>query len=150
MVYVSTEFSSLQAKSRCIASIGLSNPFCEEKLMSKIKNFIVLLAVIVAAIGLFSIFSLDSNNTEVKFSPDFSQPQQQTKSEPNSEVQPTPTGQDPFKKFLDEKSKNSSSSMRPENAKDIPIQAGKDPFKEFLEKQKQNSKDQVVSPFGKN
>ena len=118
--------------------------------MSKIKNLVVLFAATAAAIGLFSIFSFDSNNTEVKFSPDFSQPQQQTKSESTTEVQPAATVEDPFKKFLDEKSKNSSSSMRPENAKDIPIQAGKDPFKEFLEKQKQNSKDQVVSPFGKN
>jgi len=74
----------------------------------------------------------------------------QTKSEPTAEVQPAPTGQDPFKKFLDEKPNNPSSSVKSENAKDIPIQAGKDPFKEFLDKQKQNSKDQVVSPFGKN
>ena len=72
------------------------------------------------------------------------------KSKPTTEVQPAPTGQDPFKKFLDEKPNNPSSSVKSENAKDIPIQAGKDPFKEFLEKQKQNSKDQVVSPFGKN
>jgi hypothetical protein len=128
----------------------LSDPFCEEKLMSNIKNLVVLFAVIAAAIGLFSIFSGDSNNTEVKFSPEIPQPQQQTKSEPTAEVQPAPKVQDPFKKLLDEKPNNPSSSVRPENAKDIPIQAGKDPFKEFLEKQKQNSKDQVVSPFGKN
>ena len=118
--------------------------------MSKIKNLVVLFAVIAAAIGLFSIFSGDSNNTEVKFSPEIPQPQQQTRSEPTAEVQPAPAGQDPFKKFLDEKPNNPSSSVKSENAKDIPIQAGKDPFKEFLEKQKQNSKDQVVSPFGKN
>ena len=74
----------------------------------------------------------------------------QTKSEPTTEVQTAPTGQDPFKKFLDEKPNNPSSSVKPENAKDIPTQQGKDPFKEFLDKQKQNSKDQVVSPFGKN
>ena len=127
----------------------MSDPFCEEKLMSKIKNLVVLFAIIAAAIGLFSIFSGDSNNTEVKFSPDAPQPQQQTKSKPTTEVQPAPSGQDPFKKFLDEKSNNSSSSVKPENAKATPTQAGKDPFKEFLE-QKQNSKDQVVSPFGKN
>ena len=118
--------------------------------MSKIKNFVLLLALTAAAIGLFSIFSGDSKNTEVKFSPDLSQPQQQTKSESTTEVQPTPTGQDPFKKFLDEKFNNPNSYVRPENAKDIPIQAGKDPFKEFLDKQKQNSKGQVISPFGKN
>ena len=118
--------------------------------MSKIKNFVLLLALIAAAIGLFSIFSGDSKNTEVKFSPDLSQPQQQTKSEPTAEIQPDPKGQDPFKKFLDEKPNNPSSSVKPENTKATPSQAGKDPFKEFLEKQKQNSKDQVVSPFGKN
>ena len=118
--------------------------------MSKIKNLAVLFAVMAAGIGLFSIFSVDSNNTEVKFSPEIPQPQQQTKSESTTEVQPAPTGQDPFKKFLDEKPNNPSSSVKSENAKNIPIQAGKDPFKEFLEKQKQNSKDQVVSPFGKN
>ena len=88
--------------------------------MSKIKNLVVLFAAIAAAIGLFSIFNLDSKNSEVKFSPDAPQPQQQTKSEPPVEVQPAPAF------------------------------AGQDPFKEFLEKQKQNSKDQVVSPFGKN
>ena len=120
--------------------------------MSKIKNLVVLFAVIAAAIGLFAIFSLGSKNSEVKFSPDAPQPQQQTKSEPTAEVQPAPAfaGQDPFKKFLDDKPNNPSSSVKSENAKNIPIQAGKDPFKEFLEKQKQNSKDQVVSPFGKN
>ena len=118
--------------------------------MSKIKNFVLLLALIAAAIGLFSIFSGDSKNTEVKFSPEIPQPQQQTKSESTTEVQPAATVEDPFKMFLDQKPNYPSSSLRPENAKVIPIQAGKDPFKEFLEKQKQNSKDQVVSPFGKN
>ena len=118
--------------------------------MSKIKKFVLLLALIAAAIGLFSIFSFDSKNTEVKFSPDLSQPEQQTKSESTTEVQPAPTGQDPFKKFLDEKPNNPSSSVKPDNAKAIPTQAGKDPFKEFLEKQTQNSKNQVVSPFGQN
>jgi len=71
-------------------------------------------------------------------------------SEPTTEVQPTTVGQYPFQKFLDERSKNPSSSVKPENAKAMPTQAGVDPFKEFLEKQTQNSKDQVVSPFGKN
>ena len=118
--------------------------------MSKIKNFVLLLALIAAAIGLFTIFSVDSNNSEVKFSPDLSQPQQQTKSEPTAEVQPAATVEDPFKKFLDQKPNNSSSSVKPVDVQVVPTQAGKDPFKEFLEKQKQNSKDQVVSPFGKN
>ena len=118
--------------------------------MSKIKNFVLLLALTAAAIGLFSIFSFDSKNTEVKFSPDLSQPQQQTKSESTTEVQPAATVEDPFKKFLDEKSNNQSSSVKPVDVQVMPTQAGKDPFKEFLEKQKQNSKDQIVSPFGKN
>ena len=74
----------------------------------------------------------------------------QTKSEPKAEVQPTPTVEDPFKKFLDQKAGSSNSPTKVENTQPSPVQSGKDPFKEFLEKQKQNSKDQVVSPFGKN
>ena len=128
----------------------MSDSFCEEKLMSKIKNLVVLFAVMAAGIGLFSIFSVDSNNSKVKFSPELSHPQQQTKSESTTEVQPAPTGQDPFKKFLDQKPNYPSSSVKPVDVQVIPTQAGKDPFKEFLDKQKQNSKDQVVSPFGKN
>jgi len=73
----------------------------------------------------------------------------ETKSEPKSEVQTTPPGQDPFKKFLDEKADSSNTATKSENAQAVPVQPGKDPFKEFLEKQKQNSKEQVVSPFGK-
>ena len=67
--------------------------------MSKINNLVVLFAAIAAAIGLFSIFNFDSKNSEVKFSPDAPQPQQQTKSELPVEVQPAPAfaGQDPFK-----------------------------------------------------
>ena len=118
--------------------------------MSKIKTLVVLFAVIAAAIGLFSIFSGDSNNTEVKFSPDLSQPQQQTKSEPTAEVQPATADQDPFKKFLDEKAGNVNLAAKSDSSQALPVQPGKDPFKEFLDKQKQNSKDQVVSPFGKN
>ena len=109
-----------------------------------------MLTLVAAAIGLFSIFSLDSNNTEVKFSPDAPQPQQQTKSEPTAEVQPAATVEDPFKKFLDEKAGNANLAARSDSSQALPVQPGKDPFKEFLEKQKQNSKDQVVSPFGKN
>ena len=108
-----------------------------------------MLTVIAAAIGLFLIFSVDSNNSEVKFSPKVPQLHQQPNSEPTTEVQPAPNVPDPFKKFLDQKPTYPSSSVKPDNAKAIPTQAGKDPFKEFLEKQKQNSKDQVVSPFGK-
>lgn len=109
-----------------------------------------MLMVIAAAIWLFLIFSVDSNNSEVKFSPKVPQLHQQPNSEPATEVQFAATGQDPFKKFLDEKSNNPSSSVKPDNAKATLTQAGKDPFKEFLDNQKQNSKDQVVSPFGKN
>ncbi len=105
---------------------------------------------IAASIGLFSIFSSDSNNTEVKFSPEIPQPQQQTKSEPTAEVQPTPIGQDPFKTFLDQKAGSSNAVTKSDNDQVAPVQPLKDPFKEFLDKQKQNSKDQVVSPFGKN
>ena len=118
--------------------------------MSKIKTLVVLFAAIAASIGLFAIFSLDSKNSEVKFSPDLSQPQQQTRSEPTAEVQPAPAGQDPFKKFLDEKAGNANLAARSDSSQALPVQPGKDPFKEFLDKQKQNSKDQVVSPFGKN
>ncbi len=118
--------------------------------MSKIKNLVVLFAAIAAAIGLFSIFNLDSKNSEVKFRSDAPQPQQQTKSEPTAEVQPTPAGQDPFKKFLDEKNGNPNLAAKSDNSQALPVKSGKDPFKEFLDKQKQNSKDQVVSPFGKN
>ena len=118
--------------------------------MSKIKNLVVLFAAIAAAIGLFSIFSGDSNNTEVKFSPEIPQPHQQTKSEPTVEVQPAPAGQDPFKKFIDQKPSNPNLATKSDSFQALPVQPSKDPFKEFLEKQKQNSKDQVVSPFGKN
>ncbi len=118
--------------------------------MPKIKNLVVLFAAIAAAIGLFSIFSGGSNNTEVKFSPEIPQPQQQTKSEPTAEVQPAANGQDPFKKFLDEKAGNANLAAKSDNSQALPVQPSKDPFKEFLDKQKQNSKDQVVSPFGKN
>jgi hypothetical protein len=117
--------------------------------MSIIKKLVVMLTAIAAAIGLFSIFSSDSNNTEVKFSPEIPQPQQQTKSEPTAEVQTAPSGQDPFRKFLDQKAVNTNPTAQSDNSPALPIQQGKDPFKEFLDKQKQNSKDQVVSPFGK-
>jgi hypothetical protein len=118
--------------------------------MSIIKKLVVMFTAIAAAIGLFSIFSSDSNNTEVKFSPEIPQPQQQTKSEPTAEVQPAANGQDPFKKFLDEKAGNANLAAKSDNSQALPVQLGKDPFKEFLDKQKQNSKDQVVSPFSKN
>ena len=95
--------------------------------MSKIKNLVVLFAATAAAIGLFSIFSFDSNNTAGKFSPDAPQLHQQTKSESTTEVQPAPTGQDPFNKFLEDKPNNSSSSLKPVDVQVMPTQAGKDP-----------------------
>ena len=72
------------------------------------------------------------------------------RSQTTTEAQPAPTGQDPFKKFLDQKAGSLNTVTKSENAQAVPVQPGKDPFKEFLDKQKQNSKDQVVSPFGKN
>jgi len=74
----------------------------------------------------------------------------QTNLENTAEVQTAHPVEDPFKKFLDQKSINQNSSVKSDNGQAIPVQTGKDPFKEFLDKQKQNSKDQVVSPFGKN
>ena len=118
--------------------------------MSKTKNLALLSGLVAAGISLLLLFNVDSSTTEVKFNPESQQTTQPAKTKPTTEVQPTPTVEDPFKKFLDEKSNNPNSSVTPVNAKAIPTQQGKDPFKEFLEKQKQNSKDQVVSPFGKN
>ena len=86
-----------------------------------------MLTLVAAAIGLFSIFSGDSKNSEVKFSPEIPQPQQQTKSESTTEVQPAATVEDPFKKFLDQKPNNSSSSVKPVDVQVVPTQAGKDP-----------------------
>jgi hypothetical protein len=74
----------------------------------------------------------------------------ETRSGPKAEVQTSPTVEDPFKKFLDQKAGSSNSATTSDNAQAVTVQTGKDPFKEFLDKQKQNSKDQVVSPFGKN
>lgn len=101
-------------------------------------------------IGSYMYAAHGSKSPSTTSSVEVPQSQQQTKSEIPTEVQSASTGQDPFKKFLDEKTTNPSSSLKSENVKAKPTQAGKDPFKEFLEKQKQNSKDQVVSPFGKN
>lgn len=135
---------------RCCTSISLVDSFCKDELMSKIKNFVVLLALIAGAIWLFSIQSFSRNNAEFEFNPQAPETQQQTKSEPLAEVQPASTSQDPFKKFLDEKSSNLIRSGKQESTQTNPTPLGKDPFKEFFDMQKQNSKDQVVSPFGKN
>ena len=50
--------------------------------MPKIKHLVALLALIAVAIGLLSFFNFESKNTEGKLSPELSQSQQQTKSEP--------------------------------------------------------------------
>jgi hypothetical protein len=118
--------------------------------MSKIKNLALIFALSIAAIGFYLYVAYDSKSPSTTSSVEVYQPQQQTKSESTTEVQPAATVEDPFKKFLEEKSSNQNSSAKAENTQPSPVQPGKDPFKEFLEKQKQNSKDQVVSPFGKN
>ena len=55
----------------------------------------------------------------------------ETRSEPKSEVQTTPTVEDPFKKFLDQKAGSSNTVNKSDNAQGVPVQPGKDPFKEF-------------------
>ena len=114
--------------------------------MRNIYKFVGLLVVIGVLIGFF--FATKSPPAV----PD-SQPNSaltETRSEPKAEVQTSPTVEDPFKKFLDQKAGSSNTVTKSENAQGVPVQPGKDPFKEFLDKQKQNSKEQVVSPFGKN
>jgi len=114
--------------------------------MCKIYKTVGVLAVIGILVGLF--FTTKSPPALPDTQPNAALTE--TRSEPKAEVQTTPTVEDPFKKFLDEKAVNANSTGKSNNAQVIPAQLGKDPFKEFLEKQKQNSKDQVVSPFGKN
>ena len=135
---------------RCGTSTPSIKSFSEEALMSIIKNLVVLSVLIAGAIWLFSVFSFRSSDTQPIS--EANKTQQQTKSEPTAEIQPAPVvvGQDPFKKFLDEKNGNANLAARSDSSLALPVQPGKDPFKEFLDKQKQNSKDQVVSPFGKN
>jgi hypothetical protein len=72
-----------------------------------------------------------------------------TKPESKAEIQPKPTGQDPFQKFIEEKTSSLNLSAVSETQRVTPPPTSKDPFKEFLEKQNQTSRDQVVSPFGK-
>jgi hypothetical protein len=118
--------------------------------MLKTKQLALLAGLITVSIGLFLLFTVDSSTTEVKFTSESPQTLQTTKTEPTTAIQSEIVVPDPFKKFLEEKSNKTSSSVRSDNPQSIPVQPGKDPFKEFLDKQKQNSKDQVVSPFGKN
>jgi len=119
-------------------------------MMLKTKNLALLSALVAAGISLLLLFNVDSSTTEVKLNSESPQPSQMTKTEPTTEVPQTPTVEDPFKKFLDQKAGSSNTVTKTDNAQVVPVQPGKDPFKEFLEKQKQKTKDQVVSPFGKN
>jgi hypothetical protein len=118
--------------------------------MLKTKQLALLAGLVAVSIGLFLLFTVDSINTEVKFTSESPQASDTTKTEPTTAIQSGIVVQDPFKKFLEEKSDKTSSSVKSDNAQSIPVQLSKDPFKEFLDKQKQNSKDQVASPFGKN
>ena len=118
--------------------------------MLKTKQLTLLSGLVALAIGLFLLFNIDSSNPEAKFTYESPQTSQTTKTEPTTAIQSEIVVQDPFKKFLEEKSNKTSSSVRSNSPQSIPVQPGKDPFEEFLDKQKQNSKDQVVSPFGKN
>ena len=114
--------------------------------MWKIFKTVGVLSAIGLLVGLF--YTINSPTVVTDIPATNSAPQ--TKSEPKAEVQPTPAGEDPFKKFLDQKTDSSNTATKSDSSQALPIQPGNDPFKEFLDKQKQNSKDQVVSPFGKN
>jgi type III secretory pathway component EscR len=114
--------------------------------MWKIYKTVGVLAIFSVLIGLFVSFKSPSSVTETQPNSAMTE----TSSQHTAELQPTPSGQDPFKTFLDQKTGSSNTVSNSDNAQSIPTQAGKDPFKEFLDKQKQNSKDQVASPFGKN
>lgn len=113
------------------------------------RNILKAVGVFILIGVLIGFFVSDNSSSSI---PD-SQPnieQTDNSSQTTTEDQPAPTGQDPFKKFLDEKSNNTNLYVNTDNSKVAPLNTGKDPFKEFLDKQKKNSKDQVVSPFGKN
>ena len=116
--------------------------------MRNTYKIVILLALIGILVGLF--FATKSPPALPDTQPNSALTE--TRSEPTIEVQPppTPTVEDPFKKFLDQKAGSSNTVTKSDNAQGVPVKPGKDPFKEFLDKQKQNSKDQVVSPFGKN
>ena len=114
--------------------------------MRNIYKIVGLLALTGVLIGL--LFSTRSSPALPDIQP--SSAVTETRSEPTAEFQTTPTVEDPFKKFLDQKAGSSNTVTKSDNAQVVPAQQGKDPFKEFLDKQKQNSKDPVVSPFGKN
>ena len=114
--------------------------------MRNIYKIVGLLAVIGVLIGLF--FATKSPPALPDTQPNSTLTE--TRSAPTTEVQTTPTVEDPFKKFPDQQAGRSNTVTKLDNAQGVPVQPGKDPFKEFLDKQKQNSKDQVVSPFGKN
>jgi hypothetical protein len=103
-------------------------------------------ALVCLLAGLF--FSINTTPVVLKTLPSSSLAP--TKSEPTTEVQSTSPGQDPFKKFLEEKTSNLDSTTKSESQQSTPSLSSKDPFKEFLEKKNQTSNNQVVSPFGKN
>jgi len=103
------------------------------------------LAAISVLIGFF--VSLKSPSTVTETQPNSAMTE--TRSQSTAEIQTTPSSQDPFKTFLDQKAVSSNAVTKSDNTPALPLKTGNDPFKEFLDKQKQNSKDQVVSPFGK-
>ena len=114
--------------------------------MPNIYKSVGVFAAICVSAGLFFLINPTANLPDT--SPNYSLPL--TKPESIGEVQPKPTGQDPFQKFIEEKTSSLNSAAVSENQVVTPPPTSKDPFKEFLEKQNQASRDQVVSPFGKN
>jgi hypothetical protein len=114
--------------------------------MRNIYKSVGVFAAICVLAGLF--FSVNPSANLPDNSQNYSLPL--TKPESIGEVQPKPTGQDPFQKFIEEKTSSLNSAAVSENQVVTPPPTSKDPFKEFLEKQNQASRDQVVSPFGKN
>ena len=114
--------------------------------MRNIYKSVGVFAAICVLTGLFFLVNPTANLPDT--SQNYSLPL--TKPESKAEIQPKPTGQDPFQKFLEEKTSSLNSTALSENQGVTPPPTSKDPFKEFLEKQNQTSKNQVVSPFGKN
>ena len=114
--------------------------------MRNVYKSVGVFAAICVLAGLF--FSINPKVNQTDISQNYSLPL--TKPESKAEVQPKPTGQDPFQKFLEEKTSSFNLAAISENQGVTPPPTSKDPFKEFLEKQNQTLRDQVVSPFGKN
>ena len=114
--------------------------------MRNIYKSVGVFAAICVLAGLFFLVNPTANLPDT--SQNYSLPL--TKPESKAEIQSKPTGQDPFQKFIEEKTSSLNSTALSENQGVTPPPTSKDPFKEFLEKQNQTSRDQVVSPFGKN